>query len=148
MLYLFDQVFPGRSIAMKMKNEKDIETIEDIQLLVNSFYDAVKKNPLIGPIFTGVIQDRWPEHLEKMYRFWQTVLLDEHTYSGSPFRPHAAMPLQQEHFSTWLEIWYATIDRFFSGARADEAKWRGGKMAVMFLSRIGDIRNSPFAPLV
>ncbi len=131
-----------------METKRDIETLEDIQLLVNTFYDAVKKDRLIGPIFTGVIQNRWPEHLEKMYRFWQTVLLEEHTYSGSPFKPHASMPLEQQHFSTWLQIWYTTIDRFFAGPKADEAKWRGQKMAVMFLTRIEDIRNSPFIPLV
>lgn len=131
-----------------METKRDIETIEDIQLLVNTFYDKVKRNPLIGPIFIQVIQNRWPEHLEKMYRFWQTVLLDEHTYSGSPFKPHAAMPLEQQHFEAWLSLWHETINSYFSGARADEAKWRGGKMAEMFLLRIEDIRNSPFAPLI
>lgn len=131
-----------------MDTPKDIETIEDIQLLVNTFYDKVQKNPLIGPIFIGVIKNRWPEHLEKMYRFWQTVLLDERTYSGNPFRPHATMPLEHQHFSAWLHIWNETIDSFFSGARADEAKWRGGKMASMFLGRIEDYRSNPYQSLI
>lgn len=69
--------------------KQDILTIEDVKLLVNSFYDKIRRDELLGPVFNGIIQDRWPVHLEKMYRFWQTVLLQEHTYFGSPFLPHA-----------------------------------------------------------
>ena len=64
---------------------KDISNIEDIKLLVNTFYGKVQKDEFIGVIFNEKIGDRWPEHLEKMYRFWQTILLEEHTYSGSLF---------------------------------------------------------------
>ncbi|HPZ88847.1 MAG TPA: group III truncated hemoglobin [Flavihumibacter sp.] len=48
----------------------DIKTMEDIQLLVDRFYQRVRENKLLGPIFAGVIGDQWPKHLEKMYRFW------------------------------------------------------------------------------
>jgi hemoglobin len=120
---------------------KDITTIEDIQLLVNTFYDRVKVDPLIGPIFIGVVRDNWPVHLEKMYRFWQTVLLDEHTYFGGPFPPHARLPVEQKHFDTWLGLWNTTVDELFTGEKADEAKWRGDKMATMFWSKISYFRG-------
>ena len=97
---------------------------------------------MLGPIFDGIIQDRWPIHLEKMYRFWQTVLLSEHTYSGSPFLPHASMPLTREHFDRWLDLFYKTIDDHFQGDKAYEAKWRANKMAEMFLYKINYIQNS------
>jgi hemoglobin len=45
----------------------DIKTIIDIKTLVNTFYDNVRGDDLIGPIFNDAIQDRWPIHLEKMY---------------------------------------------------------------------------------
>lgn len=66
---------------------QDILTIEDVKLLVDRFYEKIRVDELLGPIFNERIQNRWPEHLEKMYRFWQTVLLGEHTYFSSPF-PH------------------------------------------------------------
>lgn len=127
---------------------KDITTIEDIRLLVDTFYGKVRLDPTIGAIFIGAIQDRWPEHLEKMYRFWQTVLLGEHTYNGSPFPPHAQLPVDQKHFDAWLKLWYATVDSLFAGEKADEAKWRGDKMAVLFLSKIDYYRNSSASPLI
>lgn len=131
-----------------MKEKADIATLADIKLLVDTFYGKIHSDGLLGSIFDGIIQDRWPEHLEKMYRFWQTVLLGEHTYYGSPFPPHAALPVGQEHFQAWLAIWHQTIDGNFAGPKADEAKWRGDKMALMFRSKIEYYRSSSAKPLI
>ncbi len=126
----------------------DIETLSDIRLLVDTFYARVREDSLIGPIFGHVIQDRWPEHLDKMYRFWQTVLLDEHTYFGGPFPPHAELPIDERHFQAWLRLWQHTVDDLFAGKRADEAKWRADKMATMFQSKIAYYRNVRSKPLL
>ncbi len=128
--------------------QKDIETLKDIELLVNTFYDRVRADVLLGPVFDGVIQNRWPEHLEKMYRFWQTVLLGEHTYLGSPFAPHAKLPVEQKHFERWLTIFESTVDELFTGEKAKEAKWRGNRMAEMFLYKIEHIRANNTTPIV
>ena len=127
---------------------RDISTIEDIKLLVDTFYQKIRENEMLSPIFNRIIQDRWPQHLEKMYRFWQTVLLQEHTYFGSPFPPHAKLPVNQKHFDAWLVLWHSTINKYFSGVKADEAKWRGDKMAVMFLSKIEYYKSNPSIPLI
>lgn len=127
---------------------KDISTIEDIKLLVDTFYQKIRENEMLSPIFNRIIQDRWPQHLEKMYRFWQTVLLQEHTYFGSPFPPHAKLPVNQKHFDAWLRLWHSTINNHFSGVKADEAKWRGDKMAVMFLSKIEYYKSNSSIPLI
>ncbi|MGE9312236.1 group III truncated hemoglobin [Niabella sp. CJ426] len=131
-----------------MTDQADIQSLEDIRLLVNSFYTSVRNNELLGPIFNERIGERWPEHLEKMYRFWQTVLLDDHTYFGSPFPPHAQLPVDQLHFDTWLQLWYGTVDQYFQGKKADEAKWRGDKMAAMFLYKISYYRDNNAGPLI
>ena len=121
----------------------EILNLDDINLLVDTFYTKVQTDPLVGPIFNGVLLDRWPVHLEKMYRFWQTVLLEEHTYFGSPFLPHAKLPVGKEHFEQWLLLFYKTIDELFTGKKAQEAKWRAEKMAVMFQSKIEYYKNNP-----
>ena len=114
----------------------DIITIDDIQLLVNNFYGKIRQDDLLAAIFEQVIQERWEIHLEKMYRFWQTILLNEHTYYGSPFGPHASLPLEKIHFDRWKCLFNETVDECFSGTKADEAKWRATKMAEMFLLKI------------
>lgn len=120
---------------------QDISNIEDIKRLVDTFYDKVQKDELIGPIFNDKIQDRWPEHLEKMYRFWQTILLEVHTYSGSPFPPHKHLPVDQSHFDRWMAIFKKTVDSLFEGKIAEEAKVRAANMAYMFNYKIEYFRN-------
>ncbi len=126
----------------------DILSIDDIKNLVDSFYGKVRKDELIGPIFDERIQDRWPTHLAKMYSFWQTVLLGEHTYYGSPFPPHAQLPIDEVHFNKWLELFYETLDEHFTGKIAEEAKWRANKMAQMFQYKLQHYKNSPDRSLI
>jgi hemoglobin len=126
-----------------MTDKANILKLEDVKLLVDAFYGKVQKDPLLAPVFNERIEDRWPEHLEKMYRFWQTVLLGEHTYYGSPFPPHAQLPIEKKHFERWLELFHKTIDSHFEGDKAEEAKWRAGKMAQMFQIKIEHYRNNP-----
>jgi len=133
---------------MNTIEKRDIGTLDNIKLLVDTFYGKIRENELLGPIFNGILKDRWPAHLEKMYRFWQTVLLEQHTYTGSPFMPHAKLPVEKLHFDTWLKIWYATVDDFFKGSKADEAKWRGEKMAEMFLYKIIYYQNNSATPIL
>lgn len=118
-----------------MSTRADIETLDDIKLLVDTFYANVQKDELIGGIFMGAIKD-WPHHLEKMYRFWQTVLLEQHTYNGSPFPPHAQLPIGAAHFERWLQLFKTTIEALFTGTKSEEALWRAGKMAEMFQHKI------------
>ena len=119
-----------------MKEIKDIITSEDIKTLVDAFYEKVRRNDLLSPIFNERIQNRWPQHLEKMYSFWQTVLLNEQTYSGSPFPPHAQLPINHSHFEKWIELFISTIDELYKGDKSTEAKWRASKMAEMFQNKI------------
>jgi hemoglobin len=130
------------------EEKNDILELNDVKLLVDSFYGKVRKDVLIGPIFEARIQDRWPEHLEKMYTFWQTVLLGEHTYYGSPFPPHAQLPVEREHFNRWLSLFSETIKENFSGKTADEAMWRADKMAEMFQYKLQSIRNNQHKSLI
>ncbi|MDM1347945.1 group III truncated hemoglobin [Myroides marinus] len=126
---------------------KDIENIEDIKVLVDTFYGRVQENGFIGPIFNSKLEGRWPEHIKKMYAFWETILLEEYTYRGKPFPPHAQLPVEAEHFEAWKELFNATVDELYEGKRADEAKWRAERMAAMFLSKIQYFREANMKPL-
>jgi hemoglobin len=124
-----------------MATLKDISNLEDIKLMVNTFYDNVGKDDLLGPIFNDKLQDRWSEHLEKMYGFWQTILFDVRAYSGSPFPPHKQLPVDKTHFDRWIQIFNTTIDTQFSGTITEEAKMRATNMAYMFNHKIEYFRN-------
>lgn len=127
---------------------KEILTLEEIKLLVDTFYGKVRKDDLLADIFNNIIKDNWPVHLEKMYRFWQTILLEEHTYYGNPFGPHAVMPIGREHFERWLLLFHSTLDELFTGPKAEEARWRSSKMAEMFQFKLAYINENNLKPIL
>lgn len=122
---------------------KDIESLDDIKLMVDTFYGKVREDALIGPIFNERIKDNWPRHLDIMYRFWQTVLLnnEQSTYRGSPFVKHATLPVDIEHFDRWLRLFTNTVLDLFEGPVAYDAIWRGNRMADMFQIKLDNIRQ-------
>ena len=121
---------------------KDISTRDDIVKLVNEFYGKVKTDELLGPIFAAVVKDNWPKHLQKMYGFWETILLNVRAYSGSPFPPHAKLPIEKQHFDRWLELFHETLDQHFDGEKAEEAKSRSTQMGLMFNYKLEHINKS------
>jgi len=125
-----------------MKEQHDILTEADIIALVHRFYDKVREDALLAPIFNERIKENWPAHLQKMVFFWQTVLLDEKKYFGSPFPPHAGLPVTAVHFAKWMELFTATVDELFSGPKAIEAKWRADKMASLFEIKIAHYQQT------
>lgn len=120
----------------------DITNLEDIKLFVNEFYEKVQVDNLIGPVFAGAIKD-WGPHLEKMYRFWNAALFGVPGFKGNPFSKHAPLPIDKRHFDRWLSLFNETIDTFFEGKMAMDAKNRAQLMAIMFLSRLENMSGGP-----
>lgn len=119
-----------------MPSQKPIETRQDIQLLVDSFYAKVRQDSLIGPVFNDVAQVNWDEHLPKLYDFWSDLLLGEDSYRGRPFPPHIPLNLQPSHFERWLTLFIQTVDENFVGMKADEVKNRALRIARNFMANL------------
>lgn len=120
--------------------KKDIESREDVILLVNTFYDSVKENNTLGYIFNDLAQVNWETHLPKMYSFWASLLLSEHSFSGNPMEKHIALSkitsMTSTEFSKWLLLFTKTVDELFEGKIANEAKLRAGNIARLMLHKI------------
>lgn len=129
------------------REKGDIRTIEDVRLLVDTFYGRARLDELVGPVFNDTIQDRWPEHLAKLYNFWQTILLGQHTYYGSPFIPHSGLPIDKDHFERWLQLFHATLNELFVGPKAEEAKQRSVMMAQMFQFKMAEHARAGTTPI-
>ena len=114
----------------------DIETFDDIKILVDTFYDNARKDTFIGPLFEKYLAGHWDAHMEKLYRFWQTILFKEMTYYGKPVPVHFKMMLDDDHFGIWLEIWNNTVKSLYEGPKAERAKLRGRTMSEAFLKKI------------
>lgn len=111
---------------------RDISTAEDIELLVNSFYQEVQKDEVIGFIFNDIAHVNWDSHLPRMYAFWGSILLGQSGFNGNPMAKHMALDklvkLKIVHFERWTEIWGATVDKLYAGKTADLAKQRAASI--------------------
>ena len=56
---------------------------EQIRQLVDSFYDKIRADADLRPIFERVVAGDWETHLAKMYDFWSSVMLTTGYYKGS-----------------------------------------------------------------
>ena len=75
--------------------------------LVHGFYDRIRTDPLLGPIFAARVDD-WEPHLEKMVDFWSSVALMTGRYHGAPMPKHLPLPIEAEHFARWLDLFRQT----------------------------------------
>lgn len=118
----------------------DIENRDDIILLVNTFYNNVKKDKTIGYIFEEVANVNWDMHLPKMYSFWSSILLGEHSYTGNPMTIHMELSkltaMTEKEFTAWLTLFTQTVDQLFAGNKANEAKERAANIARLMQYKI------------
>jgi hemoglobin len=113
----------------------DLATLEDCRTLVDLFYEEVRRDPILGPIFSSKVAS-WPQHLDTMARFWFTVLFGRENYHGNPIAKHLPLPVDRGHFDRWLALWQSTIDGRFAGPIASDAKARADRMADVMDGRI------------
>ncbi len=122
--------------------KKDLEGIEDIKVMVNDFYDRIKSDELLAPIFNFRLSTHWDPHLEKMYTFWNAILFGVKEYNGQPFLKHATMELSPEHFDHWISLFNSTVNTHFEGPIAEEAKIRASVIASMFMLKLDKIKTN------
>jgi hemoglobin len=81
---------------------------EMIRKVVFAFYDRIRADAVLGPIFSAEVED-WDPHLEKMCDFWSSMLLMTKRYDGRPVPAHVKIPnLDKPHFELWLALFRQT----------------------------------------
>ncbi|GAA4826611.1 group III truncated hemoglobin [Algivirga pacifica] len=127
--------------------KQDINSRQDVSLLVHSFYERVREDELIGPVFNHIIHD-WDTHLELLTDFWESNLLFQPKYKGNPHQVHQEVDQQMqgtismEHFGRWLQLWFQTIDTLFKGKNAEAAKRRARNMSTYMFMKIYERRHN------
>lgn len=118
---------------------KDIETREDIELLLTRFYDVAIVDEQIGHHFAEL---DLRTHLPVIVDFWEKVLFGKNIYFGNPLFVHQKLheknPLKLEHFQHWVAIFSATVDTHFAGEMAENAKMRAKMIAHSLNQRLNE----------
>ena len=123
----------------------DIKSRADIEKFIGNFYEAIKPDKTIGFIFTEVVEMNWEKHIPVIVDFWETILLDNPVYKKNAMEVHydlnKKIPLQKEHFISWLQLFNAAVDNLFEGKIADLAKTRAKSIAGIMLFKMEDINK-------
>ena len=108
---------------------REIKNREDVSTLVHSFYDKIRSDELLGPIFNHHIPtNEWPIHLEKLTDFWEGNLFGIAKFKGRPGQKHIMVDHEQghtisvQHFEQWLALWFRAVDELYCGELAEKAK--------------------------
>ncbi len=109
--------------------------------LVHRFYDRVRVDPMLGPIFAERITD-WGPHLAKMVEFWSSVALMTGRYHGAPMPKHLPLPVEGEHFERWLALFRETAAEVCPPAGAAWVIERAERIASSIHMNILDARGS------
>jgi hemoglobin len=131
----------------------DLCSEEEIVQLVHGFYDAVRQDEVLGPIFNRHVTD-WNRHLPVMVDFWSSALRGTARFRGSPMPKHAALPgLSIALFQRWLGLFRQATGALPNAALADKANdlaeriaqslWYGYKL---HRDAAGDPAGAPEAP--
>lgn len=106
---------PAGACPASASTARDSEPTEaNIRELVYAFYDRVRADALLGPVFDSVLHGRWDEHLPKMCLFWGSLVLGDKRYRGNVQQAHQPIEgLEPRHFSRWLHLFLDTVcDRY------------------------------------
>jgi hemoglobin len=101
-----------------------------LKQLVEAFYDRVRADRLIGPIFLDAIAD-WPEHLDKLQAFWSSVMLTSGRYKGQPLPAHVrhGARIDAPAFDRWLALWAEVTNEMFEPALAAQFQEKAARIA-------------------
>jgi hemoglobin len=115
----------------------DIETREDILLIVGKFYELLLADDSINFFFTKIttIDKHLEEHLETLATFWEQSLFLKGGYSNNMFQIHKNVheksPLKKEHYDIWLTHLNSAINANFEGKYAEQMKTQALSMATV-----------------
>lgn len=85
-----------------------------LRSLLRAFYERVRADDVLGPIFLEAIGEDWSEHMERIASFWLTATRLGGGYNGRAFMPaHLRHPfIRAEHVARWLQLFGDACEQF------------------------------------
>src|SRR3954447_6285295 len=65
-----------------------------VRRVIAAFYEKVRQDAVLGPVFAGAIGNDWAPHIEKINQFWLTA-----TRLGTGYESARFLPAHMQHRS-------------------------------------------------
>jgi hemoglobin len=81
-----------------------------VRKVILAFYEKVRRDPILGPVFAEAIGDNWDPHIERIVLFWLTATRIGRGYDGRNFMPvHLRnRSIRADQLPRWLELFRDT----------------------------------------
>lgn len=120
--------------------KRDIQDRKDIEIIVDTFYDKVRQDDVIGYLFNEIAQTDWSHHLPKMYDFWEVILFGTGSFKGNPMFVHKELhgksPLRPEQFAHWFALFEQTVNELYEGKNAEDIKGSASNIAQTMMYKV------------
>lgn len=114
---------------------RDLENRQDLEILLNRFYELAFSDPLIGIFFTEVVPLNLETHIPVIADFWESVIFNTHGYRKNVMEVHAHIhhlkAIRKEHLDQWVQLFTNTVDELFTGENATRLKQRAVSIATL-----------------
>lgn len=116
---------------------RDIETRNDLMLIMKKFYDLLLSDHRINFFFTETtnVNLHLEDHFETLATFWEQALFFKGGYKNNMFKIHQNIHQKRtftpEHFNIWLSYLNQSIDENFSGPQSEQMKTQALSMATV-----------------
>ncbi len=118
----------------------DIQTQDDLHLIVDEFYKKLLSDESISYIFTDVVKIHLEEHLPILVTFWSQAILGTGGYTNNLTQIHLDINekeyLSPELFKIWLNHFNNTIDEHFKGENSEKIKTQALSIATIMQIKI------------
>ncbi len=133
-------------IDMNDTRESDGLTEQHLATLVDRFYEKVRVDAELGPVFNAAIDD-WPDHKRMLTAFWSSVALGTRSYRGNPMSAHRPHPIRVEHFDRWLALWRDTAGEVLPADHVERVCAYADKIGYSLRYGLGLMDKSGARPL-
>ena len=119
---------------------KDIQTPEEIYIVVEEFYKKLLTDDTISYIFTNVVKIKLEEQLPILVTFWSQAILGTGGYVNNLTQIHldvnAKSYLSKELFDIWLNHLEAAINENFEGFNCERMKNQAHNLSTIMQIKI------------
>ena len=123
----------------------DIQTQNDLYLIVDEFYKKLLSDERISYIFTDVVKIKIEDHLPILVTFWSQGILGTGGYSKNLTQIHLDINekeyLSPELFTIWLTHFNNSVDQNFKGQKAEQIKTQALSIATVMQIKISQKKS-------
>ena len=124
----------------------DIQTQNDLYLIVDEFYKKLLSDERISYIFTDVVKIKIEDHLPILVTFWSQGILGTGGYTKNLTQIHLDINekeyLSPELFTIWLTHFNNSVDQNFKGQKAEQIKTQALSIATVMQIKIAQNKTN------